>query len=73
MVRETRLSPASLIYPLFVMDGDDRVEEIPSLPGQFRFTVDRMEEELSRLTEAGVSQVMLFGIPELKEYMFAEG
>ena len=67
MVRETRLSPASLIYPMFVMDGKDKVEAIPSLPGQFRFTVDRMEEELSRLTEAGVSQVMLFGIPERKD------
>lgn len=67
MVRETRLSPASLIYPMFVMDGKDKVEAIPSLPGQFRFTVDRMEEELSRLTEAGVSQVMLFGIPDRKD------
>ena len=67
MVRETRLSPASLIYPMFVMDGKDKVEEIPSLPGQFRYTVDRMEEELFRLKEAGVSQVMLFGIPDRKD------
>ena len=67
MVRETRLSPASLIYPMFVMDGKDKVEEITSLPGQYRYTVDRMEEELFRLTEAGVNQVMLFGIPELKD------
>lgn len=67
MVRETRLSPSSLIYPLFVMDGKDKAEAIPSLPGQYRYTVDRMEEELSRLTEAGVSQVMLFGIPERKD------
>ena len=49
MVRETRLSPASLIYPMFVMDGQDKVEEIPSLPGQYRYTVDRMEEKLSQL------------------------
>ena len=67
MVRETRLSPSSLIYPLFVMDGKDKAEAIPSLPGQYRYTVDRMEVELSRLTEAGVSQVMLFGIPERKD------
>lgn len=67
MVRETRLSPSSLIYPLFVMDGKDKAEAIPSLPGKYRYTVDRMEEELSRLTEAGVSQVMLFGIPERKD------
>ena len=67
MVRETRLSPASLIYPMFVMDGENKVEAIPSLPGQYRYTVDRMEEELSRLAEAGVSQVMLFGIPAVKD------
>ena len=67
MVRETRLSPASLIYPMFVMDGENKVEEIPSMTGQFRYTVDRMEEELIRLAEAGVSQVMLFGIPGKKD------
>ena len=67
MVRETRLSPAALIYPLFVMDGENKVEPIPSMPGQYRYTVDRMEEELARLTDAGVSQVMLFGIPEHKD------
>lgn len=67
MVRETRLSPASLIYPMFVMDGKDTVEEIPSLPGQYRFTIDRMDEELFRLKESGVSQVMLFGIPDRKD------
>ena len=51
MVRETRLSPASLIYPMFVMDGKDKVEEISSLPGQYRFTVDRMGEELFRFRQ----------------------
>ncbi len=67
MVRETRLSPAALIYPMFVMDGENKVEEIPSMTGQFRYTVDRMEEELIRLMEAGVSQVLLFGIPDQKD------
>ena len=67
MVRETRMDPASLIYPMFVMDGTDRVEEIVSLPGQYRYTVDRMDEELERLSNAGVSNVMLFGIPADKD------
>ena len=48
MVRETRMDAASLIYPMFVMDGVNRVDEISSLPGQYRYTVDRMEEELIR-------------------------
>lgn len=67
MVRETRMDPASLIYPMFVMDGTNRVEEIESLPGQNRYTVDRMDEELDRLAAAGVQNVMLFGIPEAKD------
>lgn len=67
MVRETRMDPSSLIYPMFVMDGENTVEEIPSMPGQYRCTVDRMEEELSRLRDAGVGSVMLFGIPAQKD------
>ncbi len=67
MVRETRVDKASLIYPMFVMDGRDRVEAIDAMPGQYRYTVDRMGEELDRLAEAGVSSVMLFGIPAHKD------
>ena len=67
MVRETRVDRASLIYPMFVMDGKDRVEQIAAMPGQYRYTVDRMGEALDRLAEAGVSSVMLFGIPEHKD------
>ena len=67
MVRETRMDAASLIYPMFVMDGENKVEEIESLPGQFRYTVDRMDEEIEKLLAAGVQNVMLFGIPEVKD------
>ena len=67
MVRETRMDAASLIYPMFVMDGENKVEEIESLPGQFRYTVDRMDEEIEKLLAAGVQNVMLFGIPEIKD------
>ena len=67
MVRETRIDKSSLIYPMFVMDGENKVEEITSLPGQYRYTVDRMGEELERQLDAGVSSVMLFGIPAKKD------
>lgn len=67
MVRETRMDPASLIYPMFIMDGENKKEEIPSLPGQYRYTVDRMDEEFDALLNAGVTNVMLFGIPEIKD------
>ena len=67
MVRETRVDKSSLVYPMFVMDGENKIEEIGAMPGQFRYTVDRAGEEFQRLTDAGVSAVMLFGIPEVKD------
>ena len=67
MVRETRVDKASLIYPMFVTAGENRKEVIPSLPGQYRYSVDRMDEELEAVLRAGVSSVMLFGIPEEKD------
>ncbi|MDO5390610.1 MAG: porphobilinogen synthase [Eubacteriales bacterium] len=67
MVRETRMDKSSLIYPLFVIDGENIEEEIPTMPGQFRYSVDRLPYELERLSEAGVSNLMLFGIPAVKD------
>lgn len=69
MVRETRMDKSSLIYPLFVIDGENIEEEIPSMPGQYRFSVDRLPYELERLTKAGVENLMLFGIPAHKDEM----
>lgn len=67
MVRETRMDKSSLIYPLFVIDGENIEEEIPTMPGQFRYSVDRLPYELERLEKAGVSNLMLFGIPAEKD------
>lgn len=67
MVRETRLDKSSLIYPLFVKDGKQIQEEIPSMVGQYRYSVDRLPFELERLSKAGISSVMLFGIPDEKD------
>lgn len=67
MVRETRVDAASLIYPMFVMDGKDKVEPIEAMPGQYRYTVDRLGEIVDQLGEAGVNSVMLFGIPAQKD------
>ena len=49
MVRETRMDKSSLIYPLFVKEGTGIEEEIPSMEGQFRYSVDRLPFELERL------------------------
>ena len=67
MVRETRMDKSSLIYPLFAIDGENIQEEIPSMEGQYRYSVDRLPYELERLSNAGVSNVMLFGIPAHKD------
>lgn len=67
MVRETRMNPSSLIYPLFVTEGENKKEEIPSMPGQYRYSLDRMPEVLTEMADAGVPSVMLFGIPGEKD------
>ena len=64
MVRETRMDKSSLIYPLFVKEGENIEEEIPSMEGQYRYSIDRLPYELERLQKAGVDKVMFFGIPE---------
>ena len=67
MVRETRMDASSLIYPLFVREGENVKEEIPSMPGQFRYSLDRMPEVLNEMADAWVTSVMLFGIPDIKD------
>jgi porphobilinogen synthase len=68
-VRETRMDPSSLIYPLFIKEGTKIKEEIPSMPGQFRYSIDTLPYELEALSNAGVSNIMLFGIPKEKDEM----
>ena len=67
MVRETRMDKSSLIYPMFIVEGTIIKEEIPSMMGQYRYSVDRMEEKLEQLSKAGIGGVMLFGIPDHKD------
>ena len=73
LVRETRVDKASLMYPLFVADDAalaadaGGAEEISSMPGQFRWSLDRLPEKLEQLAGAGVGSVMLFGIPAHKD------
>ena len=67
MVRETRVDKSSLIFPMFVKEGTGNREESPSMKGQYRYSVDQMFYELEQLSKAGVSSVMLFGIPDHKD------
>jgi porphobilinogen synthase len=67
MVRETELSPADLILPLFVRPGKDTAQEIRSMPGVYQWTVDRLPEQIETASEAGILSVILFGIPSTKD------
>jgi len=67
MIRETRLCAESFIYPIFVQDGNNIKEEIPSMPNQYRYSVDRISEVAEQCLDAGVNKVILFGIPEKKD------
>ena len=69
MVQETHMDISDLVYPMFVMEGQNKIEEIPSMYGQNRYTVDRMGETMEQLLDAGVNKIMLFGIPDHKDEM----
>lgn len=67
LVRETRLHPSQLIYPLFVRLGKGIRTEIGAMPGNFQLSPDRLVEEVGAAWEDGVRSVILFGIPEHKD------
>lgn len=67
LVRETRLHPSDLIAPVFVVHGENVKKEIPSMPGVYHWSVDRVDEEIRELTAAGIQAVLLFGIPAEKD------
>ena len=67
MVRETRLSPSVFIYPMFVTGGSGQRQEISSMPGQYRFSLDLLVKEAADVRMLGIPAVILFGIPERKD------
>lgn len=67
MVRETELSPADLIYPLFVTHGNNVRREIGSMPGVFQLSPDQLAREAEEITQLAIPAVILFGIPESKD------
>ncbi len=67
LVRETRLTVSDLIYPMFVTVGKDRRDEIASMPGQYRLSVDLLVKEAAEVKLLGIPAVMLFGVPDKKD------
>ena len=67
MVRETRLSPDSLVYPLFVCSGEGVRKPIASMPGVYNLSIDQLVEEARDAHSLGIRAVILFGLPEKKD------
>jgi porphobilinogen synthase len=67
LVRENHILVDDLIYPIFIEDGKDIKKEIPSMPGIFRWSLDRVNEELDEVVNLGIPAVLLFGIPSHKD------
>lgn len=72
MVRETRLSPDNLVYPMFVTYGKGVKKKIPSMPGCYQMSVDNVVKEAKDVYKLGIPAVLLFGIPEHKDEKASE-
>ncbi|MGL5356367.1 MAG: porphobilinogen synthase [Cetobacterium sp.] len=73
LVKNIEFSLDNLIYPLFIEEGENIKVEISSMKGQFRISIDRLEEELIELKELGIKSLLLFGIPKKKDLVGSEG
>ncbi|MEA5082856.1 MAG: porphobilinogen synthase [Lachnospiraceae bacterium] len=69
MVRETFVNPSDLIYPIFIIDGENIKEPVPSMPNVFRYSIDRLDEILQEVNNSKISGILIFGIPKEKDEM----
>ena len=67
MVRETRIDPAELIYPIFVAEGENIKNPVDSMPTVYQYSIDRLEEILPQIAGSGISGLLIFGIPAHKD------
>lgn len=67
LVRETVLRPEDFIFPIFVVEGENIKEEISSLPGNYHWSLDRLNEIIKEVEECGIKGIILFGLPEHKD------
>src|ERR1700676_2140581 len=67
LVRETRLTPEALVYPMFVCPGEGVRKEVRSMPGVFNLSVDEAVKEAREVHALGVPAVILFGLPDKKD------
>lgn len=72
LVRETQVDVNDLVYPIFVIEGENIKNPINSMPGIYQYSIDRLDEELERIRESGILSVLIFGIPDHKDEMASE-
>lgn len=67
LVRETRLSVDELVYPIFVIEGENIKNPVDSMPGIYQYSIDRLSEELDKIVSSGVKSILIFGIPKRRD------
>lgn len=67
MVRETRISKSDLIYPMFVVEGENIKNPVESMPSVYQYSLDRMDEILNEVEKSGISGILIFGVPKHKD------
>ena len=67
LVQETHLNVEQLVYPVFVIEGDNIKNPVDSMPGIYQYSIDRLGEECDRMMERGVHNLLIFGIPAHKD------
>lgn len=67
MIRETRISKSDLIYPMFVVEGENIKNPVESMPNVYQYSLDRMDEILNEVEKSGISGILIFGVPKHKD------
>ena len=73
LVRETRLDMKELVYPIFVIEGENIKNEIKSMPGVYHFSIDKLDEEIEDIQNHGIQNIMIFGVTEHKDWCASSG
>lgn len=72
LVRETSLSKSDLVYPVFIIEGEQKKIPVDSMSGIYQYSIDRFEEELEKIRKAGIQAILIFGIPAHKDEQGSE-
>lgn len=72
LVRETGIDKSDLVYPVFIIEGENIKNPINSMPGIYQYSIDRFDEELTNIINSGINAILIFGIPSHKDEVGSE-